>query len=239
MTRQDFSHRSTETELMDTEATSFGEFFDCLRVLETINTLTLAYRPTLKWLEPLLADAPSEQATSILDVGCGGGDMLRQIWRQTKKQNPHLDLVGIDINPWSKQSTEKLTPKNAPIRFETVNLFDLDPADHTDFIISSLFTHHLSDPELILFLQWMDHRATRGWFINDLHRHPLPYYFIKYVVKFFSRNRLIQHDAPVSVARSFTAADWQSLLKEAGIPTGRTRVTWHFPFRYGVSCWKV
>jgi len=27
----------------------------------------------------------------------------------------------------------------------------------------------------------MDSHARSGWFINDLHRHPLPYYFIKTV----------------------------------------------------------
>ena len=47
MTRQDFSRRSTATELMDTEPTSFEEFDGYLRDLERINVLTLAYRPTL------------------------------------------------------------------------------------------------------------------------------------------------------------------------------------------------
>jgi len=234
----DFRQRSIEAEWMDTQSTSFEEFKDCLRTLETINHLTLAYRPTRAWLEPLLADAPPEQPVSVLDVGSGGGDMLRQIWAYAKERNPSLDLVGIDINPWAKQAAEQATPNEAPIRFETLDLFSLDATDRADFIISSLFAHHLSDHELVRFLQWMDHHATRGWFINDLHRHPLPYYFIKYVVKFFCRNRLIKHDAPLSVARAFIASDWLRLIKEAGIPEAHIRIQWFFPFRYGVSCRK-
>lgn len=51
MTGQDFSRRSTQAELMDTETVSFQEFHQCLRQLEFINICTLAYRPTLQWLK--------------------------------------------------------------------------------------------------------------------------------------------------------------------------------------------
>ena len=61
MTQQDFSRRSTATELMDTDPVSFKEFDDYLRDLERINVLTLAYRPTLLWLKRALAYFPAEQ----------------------------------------------------------------------------------------------------------------------------------------------------------------------------------
>lgn len=236
MMGQDFSQRSGQPELMDTESVSFAEFHQCLHTLEIINILTLAYRPTLRWFRGMLASAPSEQSISVLDIGCGGGDMLRQIWKWAKRQNLTLELVGIDLNPWSKQSAEQVTPKATPICFETANLFTLGPDRRADFIISSLFTHHLADSELIRFIQWMDCHATRGWFINDLHRHPLPYFFIQYAVRLLFSNRLIRHDAPVSVARAFTASELQGFLKEAGIPAERTRIEWFIPFRYGVAC---
>jgi SAM-dependent methyltransferase len=235
----DLSQRSIRPELMDTESVSFAEFHDCLRTLCTINTLTLAYRPTLHWFERMTAGAASGQAISVLDIGCGGGDMLRQIWKRARKRNLDVELVGIDLNPWSKESAEQVTPTDAPIRFETADLFSLDPDRRADFIVSSLFTHHLTDSDLVRFIQWMDRHATRGWFINDLHRHPLPYFFILYAVRLLFYNRMIRHDAPVSVARAFTASEWRRLLMQAGIPAERTSIEWFFPFRYGVSCRKA
>lgn len=223
---------------MDTETTSFAEFQNCLQNLEVINILTLAYRPTLRWIKHMLVNVRPEQLVSIIDIGCGGGDMLRKIWKMAQGQNISVQLVGIDMNPWSKQSAEQMTPQNAPMRFEAVNLFSLDPDCRADFIISSLFTHHLTDDELVCFIQWMDHHALRGWYINDLHRHPLPYFFIKYAVRLLFTNRMIQHDAPVSVARAFVADEWRNSLKKAGIPKERTSIEWFFPFRYGVACWK-
>jgi 2-polyprenyl-3-methyl-5-hydroxy-6-metoxy-1,4-benzoquinol methylase len=239
MIKEDFSQRSTEAELMDTETVSFAEFHQCLRTLEVINILTLAYRPTMRWFKRMLIGTDFRQPISVLDIGCGGGDMLRQIWKLAKGRKLNLALVGIDLNPWSKQSAEQVTSQNAPIRFETENLFSLDVDRRADFIISSLFTHHLSKSELIRFIRWMDHHATRGWFINDLHRHFLPYFFIKYATRLFFSNRLIKHDAPVSVARAFTAPEWRQYLSEAGIPAERTSIEWFFPFRFGVACRKA
>ncbi len=233
------SQRSTCPELMDTESVSFAEFQDCLHTLRTINIFTLAYRPTLRWFERMMAGIGCEQSISVIDIGCGGGDMLRRIWKWARERHCDLELVGIDLNPWSKKSAELFTPKDAPIRFETANVFSLDSSRRADFIVSSLFAHHLTDGELITFIQWMDRHATRGWFINDLHRHPLPCFFIKYAVRLLFASRMIQHDAPVSVARAFTASEWRHLLGKAGIPEERTKIEWFFPFRYGVACRKA
>jgi hypothetical protein len=86
---QDFSHRSPQRELMDEENISFDEFHECLRELEKINTLTLAYRPTLGWIRKIMARV--SEPLCILDVGSGGGDMLRRA----------LFILGFTIGtPW-------------------------------------------------------------------------------------------------------------------------------------------
>jgi 2-polyprenyl-3-methyl-5-hydroxy-6-metoxy-1,4-benzoquinol methylase len=225
-----FAERSARPELMDTETVKFAEFRDCLRQLAIINHWTLAYRPTLRWLGEILPQTDEAECISILDIGSGGGDMLRRI-AQWNAGRFVLDLTGVDINPWAQLSAE-LHHSDDGIRYETCDIFALSPAIRADFIISSLFTHHLEDRALVQFLRWMEVHAERGWFINDLHRHVVPYYFIKYIVRLFRCNRLIVHDAPVSVHRAFTAADWRRLLEEAGIPVESVSIRWHFPFRY-------
>lgn len=229
----DLSRRSSETELMDESEISFEEFHDCLQGLEVINHLTLAYRPTLRWLRPWLA---CDEPLSILDAGSGGGDMLRQIARRIRHRD-NVQLIGVDLNPWSKRSAERLGG-GSRIRYETANIFHFEPEQPVDIVICSLFTHHLTDAQLVDFLRWIDGRARKGWFINDLHRHALPYHFIKFATRVFSRNRLIRNDAAVSVARSFTTADWRGLLDQAGIGE-RARVEWVFPFRLCLSCDKT
>jgi len=238
VTQQDFSRRSTATELMDTDPVSFKEFDDYLRDLERINVLTLAYRPTLLWLKRALTDFPAERPISVLDVGSGGGGMLRQLRKWSHGKNLKLDLTGVDVNPWSTRSAAQSTPPEMSIRFETADvLARMDPL-RTDFIVSSSFTHHLGDADLVRFIRWMDRYAAHGWFINDLQRHILPYFFIKYATRFLPVHRMARHDGPVSVARAFAADDWRHLLAEADIPAERACIEWFFPFRYSVSCRK-
>lgn len=226
----DLHRRSTQAELMDDAVTSFEEFHECLGELETINRWTIAYRPTLRWLSRIRKEANGPMV--VLDIGSGGGDMLRRIWQRFPSG---MELTGVDINPWSKQAAALQTPHDAPIHYETCDIFSFDAERRAEAIISSLFTHHLSDEQLVKFLRWMEQHATFGWFINDLHRHPLPYHFIRWATRLLSSNRLIRHDAAVSVARAFTRADWVRLLEQAGIPRDQTRIRWALPFRYCVE----
>lgn len=231
---RDFSQRSAESELMDDENISYAEFHHCLQSLETINHLTLAYRPTLRWLRRWRA---VRGPLRILDAGSGGGDMLRQVAKRFaagRNKQQKLELIGVDLNPWSKKSAEQHA-LNPAIEYHTANIFQFEPERSIDLIICSLFTHHLSDAQLVEFLRWIDRRAQRGWFINDLHRHAVPYYFIKMATALFSRNRLVRNDAAVSVARAFSVADWRRLLERAGIGE-RASIRWYFPFRLCIAC---
>lgn len=229
-----FNRRSNEEEWMGMQTVSFEEFQQSLSDLETINHWTLAYCPTLQWLREKISKVAATHTISIMDIGSGGGDMLRKLW-QTFKGQHDFDLQGIDLHPWSKISALKLTAQNMPVRFETADIFTFTPERRVDFIISSLFTHHLSDAEIIRFLQWMETHAEQGWFINDLHRHPIPYFFIKYAVRLLRYTHLVQHDAPISVMRAFTRKDWQRLLAEAHIPMNGVVIRWYMPFRYGIA----
>lgn len=227
--------RSHETELMDQGGLSFAEFHHCLQSLETINQLTLAYRPTLRWLRPWLQ---CPEPLTILDAGSGGGDMLRRIEKTAAKTrgSASTKLIGVDLNPWSRQSAERSSPGSGA-SFVTADVFAFEPDHPVDLVISSLFTHHLTDHQLVDFLKWMHGRARRGWFINDLHRHPVPYHFIRYATAALSRNRLVRNDAAVSVARAFSVADWRRLLALAGLDQ-HVRIQWFFPFRLCLSCVK-
>jgi 2-polyprenyl-3-methyl-5-hydroxy-6-metoxy-1,4-benzoquinol methylase len=238
MAEIDFSRRSSQSELMDTDATDYAVFHQCLQQLRIVNILALAYRPTLRWLGDMLQGARPDETISVLDVGSGGGDMLRRIATYLRRRNLKYELTGVDLNPLAQQSAEATTPAAMGIHYETSNIFSFDPSRHADLIMSCDFTHHLTDPELVRFIQWMEAHATRGWFINDLHRHSFPYYFIKTVFNLLPFNRMMRSDGPISITRAFRAADWRRVLDAAGIPEGRRSIRWFFPFRYVVACRK-
>jgi len=228
------AQRSAATELMDTETVPFAEFQECLRHLELINRATLAYRPTLAWLDRLARRGVPRPLT-VLDVGYGHGDMLRRIAAWAARRGVPVRLLGVDLNPWSARAAALATPPGLAIRYEVGDVFAW-PADRpVDVVVSSLFTHHLPDAELLRFLRWMEVRAAVGWFVNDLHRHALPYGVVHAAARLLPVNRMVRHDAPLSVARAFTRRDWDGLIARSGIDPARTTVEWFFPFRYGVG----
>jgi 2-polyprenyl-3-methyl-5-hydroxy-6-metoxy-1,4-benzoquinol methylase len=229
-----FKQRSTHPELMDDQGTGFHVFGDCLHDLRIVNICSLAYRPILSWLRQTIAGLHSSRSISIIDVGSGGGDTLRKIAQWAIRHKQAVDLTGVDLNAWSKQYADQATPASLNIKFETADIFDFAPTRQVDFIISSLFTHHLDDEQLVRFLRWMEIHAKQGWLINDLHRHPVAYFLIKYASRLLGFHYMVQHDGPVSVARGFTKSEWIRHLTQADIPSDQIEICWFFPFRYRV-----
>ncbi len=219
------STRNLEPELMDGDNVSLDEYVECLHQLSWINRWTGGYALTLKGLETFLINTPASTTTTknesgsrrwrILDIGFGFGDTLRAIAQWASDQDLIVDLVGVDINPRATTIAQNETPSWMNIRFEAANIFEYRPSEPFDVIVNSFFMHHLRNDQIVLLLQWMAKNSRLGFFINDLHRHPLPYHFIKHATRLFSGNRLICHDASVSVARAFTSTEWRDLIKSA------------------------
>lgn len=236
MTSIDFTRRSADDELMDTEPVSLAEFTACLSDLARVNRMTLAYRPTLRFLDRLAERGlPAGRPLEVVDVGSGYGDMLRAIDRWAVRRGVPVSLTGVDLNPWSRLAATAATEPGRPIRWITADAFAYEPEAGIDVVVSSLFTHHLTDALVVRFLRWMDAVARRGWFINDLHRHPVPYHFFLRFARLARFHRFVQHDGPVSITRAFDWSDWDRLLAEAGIDRDRVDVRWRVPFRLTVQ----
>ena len=230
---RDFSQRSDEPELMDDPSVDLETFRGCLAALAKVNALTLARVPTLDFLGRLRRAGRLNpgRPVEILDVGSGYGDTLAGIAAWAKRRGAVVALTGIDLNPWSAQIAQAACPGVA--RFITGDVFAHE--GRADLVVSSLFTHHLDDEQIVRFLRWMEAHAAVGWFVNDLHRHPFAYYGFGMLARLMGWHRFVRHDGPVSIARAFTPADWQALIARAGLDASAVQVRRRFPFRICVE----
>lgn len=230
-----FADRSGEAEMMDADGVSPADFAACLRDLAAVNTVTRARPPTLRWLADATVTMTAGDDFTLLDVGYGEGDMLRAIhgWATARGLRPRL--IGVDLNRSSEPAARAATDPELGIDFRTGDVFAFAPDEPVDFVVSSLVTHHLSNDQLVRFLIWMEAKARRGWFVNDLRRHWIAYYGFKALAAVARWHRFVRHDGPVSVARSFVADDWERALAVAAIPEGATTVANVFPFRLCVG----
>jgi SAM-dependent methyltransferase len=231
----DFSLRAELIEMMD-EPCSYEDLRACLHDIAQVNRLTLAYRPTISWLDELIAAHPKSTAPlRIVDVGCGYGDTLRQIDAWATKRGVKVVLTGIDLNPDAIRAATEATPPAHPIEWIVGDALSAAMASEIDVVVCSLLTHHLTDPQIVQFLQWMESSARRGWFINDLHRQRIPYHLFRLLARFTHWHPFVKNDGPVSIRRSFVFEDWKSLCATAGLDAHSVSIKEYRPARLCVS----
>lgn len=228
----DFAKRSTDIEIMDDLACTGEVVRQTLRELETINELLGGNYVTLNGLGKLLKTS-YDRPVEVVDLGCGSGDILRLIRKWSRKRGLDLNLTGIDANPFIVTYASYHTPSEYNIQYSAVDIFSEDfKAQRYDVVIGTLFFHHFTDEQLVAFFCQLKQQVRIGFVINDIHRHRLAYYSIKWLTRFFSRSAMVKFDAPLSVLRAFRKRELLLILKNAGI-TDYT-IKWMWAFRWQV-----
>lgn len=226
-----FAARSTAIEIMDDLNCSGEVVNQTLRELEFINRTLGGNAITLNGVRALLKN--SSRPVSILDLGCGGGDMLLLLQRKLGRQFPAMMLTGIDANPNIIHYAQQHCQSSHDITFKAINIFsDEFSALSCDIATATLFLHHFTHEQLVTFLRQLVKQCKVGIVINDLHRHPLAYYSIAWLTRLFSKSAMVKFDAPLSVLRGFSREEWKTILAEAGIT--RYTLRWKWAFRWEV-----
>lgn len=221
------NRRSYQKELMDGEAIPFEAITQTLKELNTVNKRLGGHATTLRGIKELLG---KKDPVTICEIGCGGGDNLFAIQQYCLKNNITAHFTGIDMNPDCIAFAQQQYPQ-LPCQWICSDYALVDWGDKkADIIFSSLFCHHFTDEQLVSMLKWLRHNSRKGFFINDLHRHWLAYYLIKYITKYFSKSYLVKNDACLSVARSFKVKEWKQLFDRAGLKL--YSISWRWAFRF-------
>jgi ubiquinone/menaquinone biosynthesis C-methylase UbiE len=185
---------------------------------------------TISGLKKLLN---KESEFSVCEIGCGGGDNLQALQRWCQSRKLQIKMIGIDINrDCIEIAKNKFTPDQASFLVSDYRLVDFGN-EKPDFVFASLFCHHFTDEELKSVFAWMRSQCRKGFFINDLHRHPLAYYSISWLTRLFSNSYLVKNDAPLSVLRGFTRKECKKLLIASGMKS--YLIHWKWAFRWLIT----
>jgi 2-polyprenyl-3-methyl-5-hydroxy-6-metoxy-1,4-benzoquinol methylase len=231
-----FAQRSYKPELLDSDNIPFEDIRRNMEELNIINTWLGGHDITIAGVIKLIGmryayNPMNEEPVHICEVGCGGGDNLQTIYHWCRKHGIKVKCTGIDIK---KECIDYAMERAADMKDAQWICADYANChfgnDKPDIIFSSLFCHHFTDEQLVNVLQWMQSNAATGFFINDLNRHPLAYFFIKMLTRLFSKSYLVKNDAPLSVLRGFRRKEWKQLLQQAAIK--HYTVQWRWAFRH-------
>jgi 2-polyprenyl-3-methyl-5-hydroxy-6-metoxy-1,4-benzoquinol methylase len=223
------AERAVADELMDDPSLDAAVYTQVLHDLAQVNTVTMARRPTLAFLERAVGTSKSFK---LLDVGFGDGDMLRAIARWVQRRGIDAELVGVDLNERSVAAAREATPPDLRIDYRGGDYADL-AGEGWDCVVSSLVAHHMTREQLVAFVCFMEAEARTGWFVNDLHRHGFAYTGWPVLARLMRWHRIVRLDGHLSIARSYRPREWAPILAEAG--ASDARVFRAFPFRLCVE----
>ena len=128
---------------------------------------------------------------------------------------------------------DQAASRRSPVRFFTLDVLEDEIPSGYDFIITSLFLHHLDEPVAAALLARMARAAVRGILINDLLRGPLEYALAWAGCRLLSRSPIVHHDGPISVLAAFTIPEAHRLAELAGLHGVQIRR--HWPGRFLLS----
>lgn len=202
-----------------------------LKELEVINSWLGGNEVTLDALSRIV-DGTNNQELQIADLGCGRGDMLRHIHRWAVRKRRSVTLTGIDANPYIIEAARR-NLGDLTVDLQAINILSKEfKGMEFDVVIGTLFYHHFSDEELIALFSELRSQCRLGFIINDIHRHPLAYYSIKFLTRIFSKSDMVKYDAPLSVLRAFAKQDLQNILRLAGC--NHYTIKWRWAFRWQI-----
>ena len=215
-----FEIRSNERERIDTGDYTPEEYKTFLREIRFINRYLGDGRALKKTLFAEI-EKLGLRSFSVLDVGCGSGELLRMIGEFAAKAVRDASLIGLDLNPISTEITKVWSKGVAPIDSIQGDAFQLPFSDNSfDYAISSLFFHHLTDEQIIEVLNEMSRVARRGLVVIDLHRDPVAFVGYKIFCFVFRISRLVREDGSLSIRKGFRREELRELAVSAGFAVG-------------------
>jgi len=224
----DFSQRSCAIEIMD-DLTSSGEIIDqTLHELDVINHLLGGNQVTLRGLHSLLKSKPWG-GLHVVDLGCGSGEMLKLVAQKFRTTNPQSTFTGIDANTNIMRYAQNHVAEFPEISIIAEDILgDRFKELKFDIVLATLFLHHFTSAQLVDIFRGLKQQTKVGMVINDLHRHWLAYYSIKFLTKLFSRSAMVKSDGPLSVLRGFRKQELIEILQKAGIENYTLKWKWAF-----------
>lgn len=225
----DYPERASEPEILDDLSIDSDSLRQNLKEIEKVNQKLGAYTFLKKELKKLIKEE-EDRNWRLADLGCGGGDALRALYKDPYLKDRISHWQGLDFNPMVLGIAKEFS-NQYPIQFEKIDLLNPDSIYEADIGMFNLVLHHFADDEIVALLQ----RASKHCqflLISDLHRNAVAYHSFRVLSRFWKFGKVSQHDGKLSVLKSFTRRDWDRIL--SAVPHRQAQIHWHWSFRWNL-----
>jgi len=224
------SERVLIGELMDDPNLSHSDLCTALVGLGRLNRFSFAASPIWREIESFAA-IRELRTVRVLDIACGGGDILCELVRLARNKGIEVIAKGVDINPASLKLA-RLTAKtyDLQIEFDSVNALQQPLPSGSDIVICSLFLHHLSQSDSVELLKRMASASSGMIIVSDLVRSKIGHLLALFATQLLTRSKIVHVDGPRSVRAAWTQEEARQLAIQAGL--GGVQIKSIFPCRF-------
>jgi len=203
---------------------SQSEYSGSLADIRKVNRFLGDYHAVLKYFSALVRGmgASPSRPIKVLDIATGSADIPRAIVKWARRRGIRVVVTGVDINPLAVREAAAFTQAYPEITVAIADGFSLPFEDGSfDIVLCIKILHHLNEEDTLRLLKEATRVAATGTIIMDLRRSWVAWALITLLSRIFSRNRLTQHDGPLSVPRSYTVPELEALAERADLPSRR------------------
>jgi 2-polyprenyl-3-methyl-5-hydroxy-6-metoxy-1,4-benzoquinol methylase len=224
-------YRTDTPEIMDDFTLEGDVLREALDKIAKINQLLGGNSLTLNGVKELILTVPKSRIITIVDVGCGNGDMLRVLSNYGKENNYSFNLIGIDANAFTINHAIKLSESYSNITFKCEDIFEFDFSQlKCDILLCTLTLHHFKNEEIESLLTTFYANSKLGIVINDLHRSWLAYRLFQMICFLFQLNSMSREDGLTSILRGFKKEELKTFSKKLDFK--KYTIQWKWAFRY-------
>lgn len=223
--------RTDKSEIMDDFSMEGEVLRDALDKIAKINQLLGGNQLTLRGIQELMTTITTAKELTIIDVGCGNGDMLRTIADFGLKNDLEFKLIGIDANAFTINHARKLSKYYPNITYLCKDIFD-EPFSKLkyDIVLCTLTLHHFKEDEIMKLMTLFYANSTIGIVINDLHRSAVAYRLFQALCWVFRLNEMSREDGLTSILRGFKKEELIRFSKN--LQFSNYKIQWKWAFRY-------
>nr|WP_264522403.1 methyltransferase domain-containing protein [Flavobacterium sp. N1994] len=224
-------YRTKQSEIMDDFSMEGEMLREALDKIAKINQLLGGNQLTLQGVKQLIKGIAISKEITIVDVGCGNGDMLRILADYGKENDLKFKLIGIDANNFTVNHARKLSSEYANISYRCEDIFGQSFQQFQyDIVLCTLTLHHFKDDEIVTLLKVFQQKAKLGIVINDLQRSAISYRLFQALCFVFRLNEMSREDGLVSILRGFKKKELVAFSKL--LQFKKYTIQWKWAFRY-------
>ena len=224
-------HRTNDSEIMDDFDLEGDALKTALDKIAQINQLLGGNKLTLKGVKLLLKKVSNSSLITIVDVGCGNGDMLRKLADFGLQNNLNLKLIGIDANSFTVNYAIDLSKKYPNITYRCEDIFDKPFSElEYDIVLCTLTLHHFNNNEIVKLLTLFYKNSKLGFVVNDLQRSSVAYRLFQALCFVFRMNEMSRKDGLTSILRGFKKQELIAFSENLGFK--KYNIHWKWAFRY-------